>query len=65
MTPKELIEFFGGQAATARAVGCAQSSVAEWVVNGAVPEGRQYQVELATKGQLRASKPALRHGEAA
>ena len=60
MTPKDLIEFFGTLSETARALGCKPQTVSEWVSAGEVPEGRQYQAELATGGLLRASKPALR-----
>ena len=61
MTPKDLLEFFGSLSATARALGCKPQTVSEWIEHGKVPEGRQYQAELATGGMLRASKPALRH----
>lgn len=60
MTPTELITYFETQAAAARALGCAQSTLSEWVTDGCIPEGRQYQIELATKGALIADKPALR-----
>lgn len=60
VTPADLISFFRTQAAAARALGCAQSTIAEWVTEGRVPEGRQYQAQLATKGKLKADKPALR-----
>ena len=60
MSPKQVIDFFGTQTATAKALGIAQSSVAGWVSAGEVPMERQYQVELATNGQLRADLPAMR-----
>jgi hypothetical protein len=60
MTPQDLLEFFKTQTEIAKALGCAQSSVAEWFENGKVPMGRQYQAELATGGQLRASRAADR-----
>ena len=60
MTPQDLQKHYGTQTAIARALGAAQSSVAEWFQNGRIPEGRQYQIELATNGVLRADKPALR-----
>lgn len=65
MSPQELITHFGTQAAAAKALGCAQSTVAEWCSDGAIPEGRQYQIELATAGALVADKPALREPMAA
>lgn len=60
MTPHDLLQFFGSQSAIAKALGCAQPSVAEWFEAGKVPDGRQYQAEIATSGALRADKPALR-----
>jgi hypothetical protein len=60
MTPQALLEHYGSQAEIARVFGCAQPSVKEWFDNGMVPEGRQYQAELATGGKLRADKPADR-----
>lgn len=60
MKPKEAVEFFGTQARLARAVGAAPSSVAEWLQIGYIPEGRQYQIELATGGLLKADLPACR-----
>lgn len=60
MTPQDVLAHFGTQAAIARAIGCQQPSIAEWFEKGAVPEGRQYQLELATGGVLKADKPANR-----
>lgn len=59
MDAKEAINFFGGVGKLAKALGLRQSSVSEWQING-VPECRQYQIELATGGKLKADKPALR-----
>lgn len=60
MIPKDLQKHYGTQVAIAKALGAAQSSVAEWFQNGRIPEGRQYQIELATDGMLKADLPALR-----
>lgn len=60
MTADELISFFGGVAATARALGVKDPSVSEWKATGVVPELRQYQAEIASGGQLKADKPACR-----
>lgn len=60
MSPHELIGYFRTQVAAAKALGCAQSTVAEWCTQGDIPEVRQYQIELATSGKLKADKPALR-----
>lgn len=59
MDIKQVFEFFGGVGKTAKALGLSQSTVSEWQING-IPEGRQYQIELATHRVLKADKPALR-----
>lgn len=61
MDPQKVIDHFGGtQASAAKALGVAQSSIAEWVAKGEVPEGRQYQIEIASEGVILADKPAYR-----
>lgn len=60
MTPNDLLEYYGTKAEIARAIGVKQPSITEWFNGGEVPEDRQYQIELATNGALRASKPADR-----
>lgn len=64
MTPQDLLNHYHTQAEIARVAGCNQPSVAEWFSDGKVPEGRQYQFELATNGKLKADKPANRHSDA-
>jgi predicted XRE-type DNA-binding protein len=64
MTPQEVLAHFGSQAEIARVLGCKQPSVAEWFEKGEVPEGRQYQLQIATDGVLQADKPANRHAAA-
>jgi hypothetical protein len=61
MTANDLLKYFGTKTAIARALGCTPASVAEWFYpNVGVPEGRQYQAQLATRGALKADVPALR-----
>ena len=60
MTPNDLLKLYGTKAEIARVTGCKLPSVCEWFDKGEVPEGKQYQIELATNGQLRASRPADR-----
>ena len=59
METKDVFDYFGGVGKTAKALGLSQSTVSEWQING-IPEGRQYQIELATKHKIKADKPALR-----
>lgn len=60
MTPQDAIKHFGTQTLLAKALGLGQSTVAEWVGNGAIPLTRQYQIQIATDGALQADVPALR-----
>lgn len=60
MTPHDLLKHYGTKAEIARALGIEPASLTTWFKDGEVPEGRQYQIELATNGALRASKPADR-----
>lgn len=60
MTPQDLLVFFGSKSAIARALGCKPNSVSEWFDAGQVPDGRQYQAQIATNGALKADQPALR-----
>lgn len=65
MTIDQALQHFGGIPKLARALGVAPASVYDWLNAGSVPEVRQYQIELATRGALKADKPALRHAETA
>lgn len=60
MTPEQVLTFYETQAEIARVLGCKQPSIAEWFEKGEVPDGRQYQLEIASKGKLKADKPANR-----
>ena len=55
MRTAEVIAHFKTQGAVAEALGITQPSVALW--GDYPPPGRQYQVELLTKGVLKAEKP--------
>jgi hypothetical protein len=52
----DVINFYGSQAAAARALSVAQPSVWGWKDSG-IPIERQIQIELATGGQLKADIP--------
>ncbi len=60
MSPKQVIEHFGGIPKTAQALGLKAPTIYDWLETGEVPEARQYQIEMASDGALRADKPALR-----
>jgi DNA-binding transcriptional regulator YdaS (Cro superfamily) len=54
VTPKQVIEHFGGISETARALGVKPPSVSEWKRRGVVPPIRQFQIHLLTDGVLQA-----------
>lgn len=56
MRTRDVIEYFGSQAAVARALGIKPPSVAEW--GDVVPPLRQLQIERLTDGKL-AADPAI------
>jgi DNA-binding transcriptional regulator YdaS (Cro superfamily) len=60
MTPNEALQYFRTKTKIGMALGLAPSTVSEWFEIGYIPEGRQYQIELATNGDLKADKPACR-----
>lgn len=61
MKPEDVLPLFrNNQSSLARALGCKPQRVCEWVEFGEIPDGRQYQLEVMTKGRLKADIPALR-----
>jgi len=60
MTPNDLLTEWRTKAEIARVLGVEPPSVSEWFEKGEVPEGRQYQIQLASGGRLKADKPAVR-----
>jgi DNA-binding transcriptional regulator YdaS (Cro superfamily) len=60
MTPEQAIHHFGSKAKLASVLGTSLPTIYDWIAAGEIPEGRQYQIELASGGVLKADKPALR-----
>ena len=56
----DVIEYFGGAAKTAAALGVTRSAVSQW--NDTVPEGSAYKIEVLTGGALKAD-PAAPSGQ--
>jgi len=54
MTVTQVIEFFGGVGATARALDLKQPSVSKWRKNKRIPYLRQLHIQATTKGKLKA-----------
>jgi DNA-binding transcriptional regulator YdaS (Cro superfamily) len=63
MKTKDAIRYFGTQDALAKALGIKQSAVGQWPER--VPELRQLQLELLTKGELKADPAVKNPGQAA
>lgn len=59
MTFDQALSHFGTIPDMALALGVKSPSVYEWKRDGVIPKNRQYQIELATKGKLKADVPAL------
>ncbi len=61
MKPADLYEYcYRNKSEIARMLGVEPSSVASWFEHDEIPEGRQYQAEIATDGKLKADLPADR-----
>lgn len=52
MKTSEVIEHYGSKAAIAQALGISKASVTNW--GDEPPAGRQYQLQIMTKGRLKA-----------
>jgi DNA-binding transcriptional regulator YdaS (Cro superfamily) len=50
-----LIDYFGGTGAVAAALGIRSQAVSRWIREKSVPEARAYQVEVLTRGKLKAA----------
>jgi DNA-binding transcriptional regulator YdaS (Cro superfamily) len=55
MTKQQAIEHFGSAARLARELGVSRQSVHNWAD---IPIGRQYQIEVLTRGTLQAERAA-------
>ncbi|MCT8874176.1 Cro/CI family transcriptional regulator [Shewanella xiamenensis] len=57
------IAHFGSQVKLAAAIGVSQAAISKWPDD--VPELRAYQIELLTKGKLKAGVPQLSNNSSA
>jgi len=53
MKTQTVIEYFGSQAETARALNVKPQAVNQWRDKGILPVGRAYQVQVITNGDLK------------
>lgn len=58
MKKQTAVEYFGSEAKLARFLGLTNGAVNQW--GEYIPQGRAYQIELMTKGKLKASFPKLK-----
>lgn len=56
MKKQTAIEHFGGANKLAQALGCKPQAVSQW--GDTIPQGRAYQIEVLTGGQLKANPAA-------
>ena len=57
MTKTEAIQYYGTHAKLARALGISRQAVTDW--GDRIPEGRQWQLEVVTGGDLKADRRDL------
>ncbi|MGU5865580.1 Cro/CI family transcriptional regulator [Aeromonas caviae] len=60
MNKSDVLSYFGGVAATAKALGISHVAVSKW--GNTIPQGRAYQIEVLTGGALKAD-PAAPSGQ--
>lgn len=60
MNKSDVLSYFGGVAATAKALGISHVAVSKW--GDTIPQGRAYQIEVLTGGALKAD-PAATSGQ--
>ncbi|GKQ73934.1 hypothetical protein KAM447_04420 [Aeromonas caviae] len=60
MNKSDVLSYFGGTAATAKALGISHVAVSKW--GDTIPQGRAYQIEVVTGGALKAD-PAPTSGQ--
>ena len=60
MTPKDVIEHYGGPQSAADALGISVQTIYCWVHRGGVPVGQQYRIQVLTGGRLRATDNGFR-----
>jgi len=53
MTINDVIDYYGGIAPAAKVLGISYQAVNQWVEKGHVPEGRQWQLQSITDGDLK------------
>lgn len=55
MTPKEVVKYFGGKREAAKALGVTRQAVYSWLQRKRIPYQRACQIEVNTKGALKAA----------
>ena len=52
MEVEEVITYFCGPACTARALETTPQNISGWIADGVIPRGRQYEIQVKSKGVL-------------
>ena len=52
MDIQDVIAYFRGPACTARALNTTPQNISGWVAEGAIPRGRQYEIQVKSQGRL-------------
>ena len=54
MNIEDVIAYFRGPACTARALETSPQNISGWIAEGAIPRCRQYEIQVKSKGTLKA-----------
>ena len=57
MTPDQVLDYYGSQSEIAKCFRLTRQSVNLWFIEGEIPDQRQWQIELALGGTLKADRP--------
>jgi len=54
MKIEDVIAYFKGHACTARALDTTPQNISGWIADGEIPRCRQYEIQVKSKGELKA-----------
>jgi len=61
MTIEKVIKFFGSKSAACASIGLTRSAFTNWEKIGYIPYPRQLEIEIVTKGKLKADLKQINH----
>ena len=65
MDPRAAIDWAGSQAELARKLDVSPAAVSQWVADGRIPKMRAYQIQVVSKGAVKADPAAYRDADQA